>query len=153
MAISALINRKDTSELYIGEADEANLTANDKLENLATIGDVGGSVNEVELNWLDEGKCKIPDEPEYSAISVEQNLLVAEDTKLYGYFKAGTLFKFAFFVNKADGTVLLGRSGSGYISEYNITGNTIGEKMIASYSIQPVGELSTTTTKPGTQGG
>ena len=148
---NALINRKGTSELYIGSEDATEVKASDKLVNLGTIGAVGGTTGEVENSWLDTGKEKYPDEAEYNEISVEQNILTVEDEKLYGYFQNGTLFPFAYYVCKKDGTVLLGRKGMGSLASYEVDGNTIGDTMLAKYSIRPVGTMESTTTKPGVE--
>lgn len=146
--MNALINRKGTTEFYIGSEDATDVTTSDKLANLGTIGAVGGTVGEIETSWLDTGKEKYPDEAEYNEISVEQNLLTVEDEKLYEYFQNGTIFPFRYYVLKKDGTVLIGRKGTGYLSSYEVDGNQIGETMLAKYGIQPVGAVETVKTKP-----
>lgn len=146
--MAALVNRKDTMSAYIGGANATDVTLADKLVNLASVGDIGGTVGEIETNFLDEGKKKYPDEAEYDAITIEQSLLTVEHEKLYGYFQNGTIFPFSLYVDRQDGTTLLGFKQTGYISEYKIAGGQIGETMLANYSIQPTGALVPTTTKP-----
>lgn len=146
--MNALINRKGTTELYIGEEDATSVTTSDKLVNLGTIGAVGGTVGEVETSWLDTGKEKYPDEAEYNEISVEQNILAVEDEKLYGYFQNGTIFPFRYRVLKKDNTVLIDRKGMGYLASYETDGNTIGETMLAKYSIQPKGAVEAVKNEP-----
>lgn len=145
---SALINRKGTTEVYVGAKDAEKVTLADKLVNLSTVGEVGNTVEEVEMSWLDTDKEKYPGDVSPDAIDIEQNLLIVEDEKLNEYAKTGTIFPFALFVNKDDDTVLLGRIGKGYLTSYKVSGGTKGETMLAKYTIQPVAILTTTKEKP-----
>lgn len=130
---NALINRKDTVEVYLSEAE---VTAEDKLVNVGSVGDVGYTVEEVETEWFDTDKMKAPGSVTYDSIEIEQNVLVAEDEQLDTWAKAGTILNFLLVIqDKKGGEFKRARKGTGFISTNHFVSLGKNETIKTKYTI------------------
>lgn len=134
---NSLVVRKDTVAVYLGSTEAEAVTKDDKLVNLGTVGEIGVSAEEVETSWLDTDKSKAPGDKSADAIDIEQNLLTVEDAKISGYFNNGSVIPFMIVYRKGDGTFLIGRKGTCYITKYSLPQGNKGDVLKAKYTIQP----------------
>lgn len=138
---------KDNVRLYVGEA--AELKAADKLGNIASVGDIGGEAEEIDVTTIDsqakEFENGFSDE---GSLEITQNITDDEYTKMDAWKKAGTTVYWGLATHNKAGDQILGLKGQGVVKSVRLTGISVGGLLQAVASIRLSGEIATDFVEP-----
>lgn len=137
MAEILQINKCDTTELFVTDKALDELAKSDKLKNMASVGDIGFTMDVIEGKANDVGKIKKPGSVNAENIEVEQHLLAAEFDKMFGWMTNSTALALHVKENKDDDTTIGLDYPLVYIADLKITGNSIDDEMHVTYSFIP----------------
>lgn len=150
--MAGLIAQKDNTRFYISNKD--NLTANDKVHNVASIGDIASDTEDVDVSTLESIAREYESGFESNGnIDLTLNLTSEEYVTMDNYKNDGTNIKWGLAVlNKAKTDTIVGLSGGGQVKSVTLTGLTVGGVIQVNASIRVSGDIDNKFKAPTTEG-
>lgn len=134
---------KDNTRFFLGKQE--TLTAEDKVANVASIGDIGGEAEEIETTTIDSDAKEFENGFEdYGTFDLTINITNDEYAVMDGYKKSGEKMYWGLSVlNKSKTAQVLGVKGQGTVKSVKLTGISVGGLLQAVTSIRVSGETAT----------
>lgn len=140
--MAGIATLKDNVRLYIGET--ADLTAENKIGNISSIGDIGGEAEEIDTTTIDSMAKEFENGFEDNgSLEVTQNITDDEYTKMDAWKKSGVMLHWGLSTLNKKGTQILGLKGQGIVKSVKLTGISVGGLLQAVASIRLSGEIGT----------
>lgn len=138
--MAGIATLKDNVRLFIGESE--TLTAENKISNIASIGDIGGEAEEIDTTTIDSAGKEFENGFEDSgSIEVTQNITSDEYTKMDTWKKSGTMLYWGLSTLNKKGTQILGIKGKGVVKSAKLTGISVGGLLQCVASIRVSGAI------------
>ena len=133
---------KDNVRLYMAEE---NITAESKVGNIASIGDIGGEAEEIDTTTIDSmAREFVNGYEDNGTIEVTQNITDNEYTVMNGYKESGAEINWGIaFLNNGKTKQILGLSGKGIVRSVRVTGISVGGLLQAVTSLRVSGAIAT----------
>ena len=145
--MAGIATLKDNVRLYIGEA--AVLTAQNKIGNISSIGDIGGEAEEIDTTTIDSMAKEFENGFEDNgSLEVTQNITDDEYAKMDAWKKAGKVLYWGLSTHNKKGELILGLKGQGVVKSVKLTGISVGGLLQCVASIRLSGEITTDFTDP-----
>lgn len=145
--MAGIATLKDNVRLYIGEA--AVLTAENKIGNISSIGDIGGEAEEIDTTTIDSMAKEFENGFEDNgSLEVTQNITDDEYAKMDAWKKAGKMLHWGLSTHNKKGEQILGLKGQGVVKSVKLTGISVGGLLQCVASIRLSGEITTDFTDP-----
>lgn len=131
---------RDNVKLYLGETD--NLTAAEKIANIASIGDIGGEAEEIDVTTIDSTAKEFENGFDDSgSLELVLNIVPDNYNKMYDWQTAGTSLHWGLTADNKAGGELLRLKGRGIVKSVKVTGISVGGVLQANVSIRLSGKI------------
>jgi hypothetical protein len=142
IGMAGIATLKDNVRLYIGETE--TLTAENKISNINSIGDIGGEAEEIDTTTIDSIAKEFENGFEDNgSLEVTQNITDDEYAKMDTWKKAGTMLHWGLSTHNKAGEQILGLRGKGVVKSAKLTGISVGGLLQCVASIRLSGAIET----------
>lgn len=132
---------KDNTRLFLGTTGE--LKAENKVTNVASIGDINPTVEEIEVTCLDsQAKEFVQGWTDNGSIEVTLNITDDEYATMVGYRESGEEVFFGLSILNLKKEQVIGLRGKGLVMSASLTGMSVGSLIQTVVSIRVTGEAT-----------
>jgi hypothetical protein len=140
--MAGIATLKDNVRLYIGESE--TLTAENKLGNISSIGDIGGEAEEIDVTTIDSMAKEFENGFEDNgSLEITQNITDDEYEKMDTWKKSGVKLYWGISTFNKAKEQILGLKGEGIVKSFRLAGISVGGLLQAVASIRLSGEITT----------
>lgn len=140
--MAGVVVQKDNTRLFLGPRGQS-LTAANKMGNIASIGDIGGEIEEIDTTTIDsmarEYEVGFEDN---GTVEITQNLTADEYSAMKTYKDNNEDLVWAISSFNKKGQQLIGLTGNGVISALTLTGIGVGELIQVNTTIRVSGAIN-----------
>lgn len=140
--MAAIVVLKNNTRLYLA-AEDASITAADRIAHITQIGDVGGQADEIDTTAIDDmAKTWELGFNDNGSVQVTINIMDTEYQDMVAYKDSGATLKFAISSFNKSGTQVIGLQGKCLVQSAALTGISVGGLLQVNATLRLTGEIT-----------